>query len=176
VPRDSMTTAVTAFTITRRGPLWLMLRHERLGATRWELPGGHVDYGESLEQAAARETLEETGVPVEVGRLLATCVHEWIEQGQRKLICFFEASAVADDPPKVPAHEPSILEAAWLNPVAIEPASLSAFLHPLVAQEQCGWAGAPIHFQMTHRADDEGIWQPVPTTLRSTGPTGQRPR
>ncbi|MBW2493240.1 MAG: NUDIX domain-containing protein [Deltaproteobacteria bacterium] len=43
---------------------------QRADNAHWGLPGGHVEPGESVAQAVAREVLEETGFAIEVGRLV----------------------------------------------------------------------------------------------------------
>lgn len=40
----------------------LIGRHDRRGRLLWSLPKGHLEPGESLEQAAVREVAEETGI------------------------------------------------------------------------------------------------------------------
>jgi 8-oxo-dGTP pyrophosphatase MutT (NUDIX family) len=50
----------SAFVISSRGVI--LHRHKRLGI--WVQPGGHVDPGETPEEAALRETIEETGLIV----------------------------------------------------------------------------------------------------------------
>ncbi len=54
----------------RRGQLLLVRRNLEPHIGEWSFPSGYVDAGETLEDAAVRETREETGLDVRIQRLL----------------------------------------------------------------------------------------------------------
>ncbi len=55
--------AVGVGVIVRKGTQVLMgKRSGAHGENTWSFPGGHLEYGESIEECAARELREETGV------------------------------------------------------------------------------------------------------------------
>lgn len=60
---------VAADAVVRDGQGRLLL--VRTPARGWEFPGGQVEVGEGLTQALEREVLEESGLTVRPGRLLA---------------------------------------------------------------------------------------------------------
>jgi len=51
-------------------PGGIVLIYRRNAPLGWALPGGFVDYGETLEQAAIREAHEETSLEIDTLRLL----------------------------------------------------------------------------------------------------------
>lgn len=54
----------TSYAIAFSGDRFLMVWHSRRNG--WEMPGGHVEEGETSEQAAKREFVEEAGYEIEV--------------------------------------------------------------------------------------------------------------
>ena len=82
----------------------------------WTLPRGKVKDGESFQEAAVREVLEETGCSCRVGSYLGTISYS--AEGVPKVVLFWKMTLVDDKG----AFDPEeIAEAAWLPiPAAIE--------------------------------------------------------
>ncbi len=69
----------------------ILLLDQNVNAERsWSLPGGKLEEDETLAEGVAREVREETGLEIEVGRLLYICDHS--HEGEYILHITFEAS------------------------------------------------------------------------------------
>jgi 8-oxo-dGTP diphosphatase len=50
--------------VFKDGKFLMQQRHGAHGAGTWSVPGGHLEFGESFEDTAAREVKEETGLEI----------------------------------------------------------------------------------------------------------------
>lgn len=76
----------------------------------WTIPGGVVDADEDPAAAAQRETWEEGGIKVEVGKLLGVFSSRWPD----RLIFIFAATPTTTVEHPEPQHPHEIGEVAWL--------------------------------------------------------------
>ncbi|MCA1682531.1 MAG: NUDIX domain-containing protein [Actinobacteria bacterium] len=111
-----------ATVIVRDGKVLLV--HHTYGELNWELPGGGADPGESAEEAARREALEEVGATLAIERL--TGVY-WEPQGALGWHHFVFRASLAPGSPEPRAADPKeISECAWF-PTGALPRPLSSF-------------------------------------------------
>ncbi len=94
--------------LVRNGRI-LLVNHVKRGASYWVLPGGHVEHGETLEQALAREMKEELRLDVSVGTLAV--VHDYIVPGRHVVNHAFRVSAPGE-PEAVP--QGALKAAKWV--------------------------------------------------------------
>jgi 8-oxo-dGTP pyrophosphatase MutT (NUDIX family) len=98
--------------------LCILLRDPTTRVVRWFLPGGAIERGESPEEAAVREALEETGyrVAIEGAReLVLRYPFEWNSLLFDVTTHFFRAELIDPDAPPATVHDAPYHEGVvWL--------------------------------------------------------------
>ena len=72
------------------GRIWLLRRTQHEGAGLWTFPGGYVELGESVADAARRETREELEMEIELGDLVGV----YSRADTRAVLVVFNARAL----------------------------------------------------------------------------------
>ena len=100
-----------AVLIGRDGKLLLNRRAIEPGLGKWSFPSGYVNRGEVLEEAAAREVQEETGLVVEIGGLFGV----YSERGNPVILVVYTAGRADGEA----AAGPEVSEVGWFAPDAL---------------------------------------------------------
>ena len=109
---------VTAAAVVEQQGRYLLVREHTPDGIRLNQPAGHLDPFESLEQAVARETLEETGWVVEPAGLVGMYLSRYQSQDKNTDVTYlrftFACRAVSHQAER--ALDDGIIEALWLSP------------------------------------------------------------
>ena len=114
------------------GHLLLIERGRGPAQGQWSVPGGRVEWGETLAQAVEREVAEETGLRVSCGDCIG-----WVErigEAYHYLILDFRATALEPGAPLQAGDDAS--DAAWVPLSGLDQIDLVAGLREFLADHQ----------------------------------------
>lgn len=129
---------VTVATIVPKDGRYLLVEEHVHGRLLLNQPAGHLEPGESLLEAARRETREETGWDVEIVSLVGA--YQWSNSPQNRhfLRFTFAAAALRHHPEQ--SLDQGIQAALWLSRSEIEAAG-ARLRSPLILASIDAWLG-----------------------------------
>lgn len=98
--------------IARDGRVLMLKRRGSHGEGTWAPPGGHLEFGESLEECAIRETLEETGVVISDVQFIAITNDVFASEQKHYLTLWVEGRYEAGE--ATVAYPDKVEDVAWV--------------------------------------------------------------
>lgn len=92
----------------------LTMHYQYGGQDVYNLPGGNLEFGESLTLALTRELEEELGIKVEIGELMMVGEVHFSDHQKQTIHFIFEGKIIDGTPMLNPEHT-SALAIRWLN-------------------------------------------------------------
>lgn len=111
--------------VERDGKILLVLRGENPGKGLWGLPGGFMEADETIEQAAARECLEETGLKIALGETLGVWSYFHDLKNTSGVVIIY-AARVIDGEPRAASDS---LQVKFFAPAEIDALTLAFSSH-----------------------------------------------
>lgn len=102
--------------LVRDGGLLLRKRIGKHANGTWSFPGGHLESGETPEECAIRETMEETGLTIESARVVAL-TNDVFPDGGHYVTIWMKADGISDFDVVLDPTEAS--EYGWFPPDAL---------------------------------------------------------
>ena len=127
-PRTPAVTVDVVVELRDRPDRPVVLVRRRNPPPGWALPGGFVDLGETLEQAAVREAREETGLEVRLEALLG-CYSDPLRDARGHTVSAVYVGSATGDP--VAADDAALAESFAIDRLPSE----LAFDHGLILQD-----------------------------------------
>lgn len=132
---------VTVATVVSRAGQLLLVEEEKHGRRVLNQPAGHLEPGESLVEAAVRETREETGWEVRPSAFVGA--YQWDAPDGKPFLRFAFAAEPVRHYPDQPL-DTGIVRALWLTPAALQ-ADMARLRSPLVWQAVSDWLAGQRH-------------------------------
>lgn len=95
---DSRPKVGVAVFVWRDGKFLIQQRLGSHGSGTWSVPGEHLEFGESWEECAKRETLEETGMEITNIRFLAATNDIFKDENKHYITIWLEADWKTNEP------------------------------------------------------------------------------